>query len=266
MKKLIASVVILGSLFFCAAVFYLTRQEPEPLAQTWEPAETPNPPSAQAEPAIRYPVPENQDSQLASKPLPSLQDSDQSVSDALSGLLGRQSLKKIFRLDDIVRNIVVTVDNMPRQTMAMRQLPVKPADGIFLTEGTGNSLSISAKNAERYAPYIRIAEMVDAKKLVAVYVHFYPLFQRAYQELGYPQGYFNDRLIQVIDHLLDAPQVEGAIMLVQPHVLYRFEDSDLEADSAGHKIMVRMGSENAAKVKAKLREIRRQLTGAVPQN
>jgi hypothetical protein len=33
----------------------------------------------------------------------------------------------------------------------------------------------------------------------------------------------------------------------------------LEARSAGQKIMMRMGSENAAKVKAKLREIRSEL-------
>lgn len=27
------------------------------------------------------------------------------------------------------------------------------------------------------------------------YVRLYPLFQKAYVELGYPNGYFNDRLI-----------------------------------------------------------------------
>jgi len=96
--------------------------------------------------------------------------------------------------------------------------------------------------------------------MVAVYRRFYPLFQQAYVELGYPKGYFNDRLVEVVDHLLAAPEIDGSIALVQPRVLYQFADPELEARSAGHKILLRMGPENAAQVKAKLRAIRSELT------
>jgi len=44
-------------------------------------------------------------------------------------------------------------------------------------------------------------------------------------------------------------------------VLYEFADADLEERSAGQKMMLRMGSGNAARVKDKLRAIRRELTG-----
>jgi hypothetical protein len=103
-------------------------------------------------------------------------------------------------------------------------------------------------------------DAVEAKRLVATYVRLYPLFQTAYQELGYPQGYFNDRLVQAIDDLLAAPDIAEP-RLVQPKVLYEFADADLEDRSAGQKIMLRMGSGNAARVKEKLRAIRRELTG-----
>ena len=46
-----------------------------------------------------------------------------------------------------------------------------------------------------------------------------------------------------------------------PKVLYEFADADLQERSAGQKIMLRMGSGNAARVKDKLRAIRRELTG-----
>ena len=49
--------------------------------------------------------------------------------------------------------------------------------------------------------------------------------------------------------------------MVTPHVQAQFADPELEARSAGQKILIRMGSENAAVIKAKLREIRRELTG-----
>ncbi len=96
-----------------------------------------------------------------------------------------------------------------------------------------------------------------AAQLVAVYRHFYPLFQQAYVELGYPQGYFNDRLVAAIDDLLATPEPAEPPRLVQQKVIYQFADSDLEGRSAGQKIMLRIGTENARTVKAKLREIRK---------
>jgi hypothetical protein len=106
---------------------------------------------------------------------------------------------------------------------------------------------------------VQLIEAVDAQKLAAAYVRLYPLFQQTYQDLGYPKGYFNNRLVAVIDHLLAAPESEGKIMLVQPHIFYKFADPTLEALSAGHKLMLRIGNENAAVIKKKLREVRSEL-------
>jgi hypothetical protein len=95
-----------------------------------------------------------------------------------------------------------------------------------------------------------------------LYVRFYPLCQQAYVDLGYPNGYFNDRLVEVIDHLLAAPEMTGPIKLTVSHVLYEYADPEIEARSAGQKLLIRMGAENAAQVKAKLREIRREVVAA----
>ena len=101
-------------------------------------------------------------------------------------------------------------------------------------------------------------QKTDAKQLAALYFHFYPLFQQAYQNLGYPNGYFNDRLVATIDNLLAAPDVTGDIALVRPNVMYQFADPKLERLSAGQKPMLRMGPANAGIVKTKLRELRAQ--------
>ena len=102
--------------------------------------------------------------------------------------------------------------------------------------------------------------MLTTEALVAVYKHFYPLFQQQYENLGYPGKYFNDRVVEMIDHLLAAPEVREPVQLIQPGVFYEFADPELERLSAGQKIMVRMGYENMMKVKTKLREIREALT------
>jgi len=83
--------------------------------------------------------------------------------------------------------------------------------------------------------------------------------------LGYPNGYFNDRLVQVIDVLLATPQISGPIDLVRPNVMYIYADPTLEARPAGQKLLIRMGPENAAVIKAKLVELRAAVTAAAPK-
>ena len=166
---------------------------------------------------------------------------------------------ELFRFDEFVRRIVATVDNLPRREIALRTMPVRSAPGQFRTAGKGEDLTVSPENHARYSAYVELVRTMDTAKLVALYVRFYPLFQQAYQELGYPKAYFNDRVIEVIDHLIAAPELPTPATLVQPKVLYRFADPGLESRSAGEKILMRIGNENAAIVKAKLREIRREI-------
>jgi hypothetical protein len=234
-------------------------------AQKAEVAEASPPQST--EPETAHPLPEAQPQQPsapAPKPLPPLNESDETVRESLATPLGKRGLDDIVISKDIARHIVATIDNLPRKKVAERLLPVKPPSGQLVTSGQGEIVTLSAANYARYVRYVRLAQAVDAKQLVALYVHLYPLFQQAYQELGYPKKYFNDRLVQVIDHLLATPAVKEPVALVRPKVLYEFEEPELEDLSAGQKMMIRIGPENAAAMKAKLREIRQELATEIP--
>ncbi|MBI3546384.1 MAG: DUF3014 domain-containing protein [Gammaproteobacteria bacterium] len=239
--------------------FYLLWLKEQPVPSAPLPSvEAPAAPAAKPEPAIRHPI---QEAPASDKPLPPLSESDAPLQSALAEFFGRDALEKIFDLKDIVRRLVVTVDNLPRQKVPMRYRLFTPVDGKFLTAGKEENIFIAVENYQRYAPYVRLAEAVDIQKLVAAYVHFYPLFQQEYQNLGYPKGYFNDRLVEAIDNMLTTPDVKTRIKLVRPNVLYQFDDPTLEALTAGQKIILRMGPENAVRIKAKLRQIRQELTG-----
>src|SRR2546430_13751137 len=69
----------------------------------------------------------------------------------------------------------------------------------------------------------------------------------------------SDLLVEVIDQLLQAPEVSAPIKLVQPKVFYEYADADLESRSAGQKLLIRMGAANARAIKAKLREFRAEI-------
>jgi hypothetical protein len=189
-------------------------------------------------------------------PVPALADSDSPLQQAMAGLFSAGTFDQLFYPDRIVRRIVATVDNLPRQSMSTDIRPVRPASGTFATIGPEGARQIGLDNARRYDPYVQALAKVDSRALVSLYVRFYPVFQQAYRELGYPNGYFNDRLVDAIDDALAAPVVEGPIVLQQPKVLYEFADPALQSLSVGQKAMVRIGPQNAAQVKAKLREIR----------
>jgi Protein of unknown function (DUF3014) len=124
----------------------------------------------------------------------------------------------------------------------------------------------------RYAPFVALVESVDTGRAVALYQRLYPLFQGAYESLGYPGKYFNNRLVAVIDLLLEAPEpsgalkvelpdIKGPLKLTRPWVLYRFSDPALEGLSSGQKILLRVGRENEKRLKSKLAEVRKLIAG-----
>lgn len=257
--------VVLALLVLAAVAYFLWQKNRETVAIAPSPAAPAAavPPAAEAPPAINHPIEQARATvppSVEQKPLPALMVSDTTMQNTLADLFGSATLGRIFYEDAIVHRFVTTVDNLPRKTLPPRYLPVKPPGGAFITAGSDQTLAIGADNAERYAPYVRLVDAVDAKTLAGIYVHFYPLLQEDYRALGYPNGYFNDRVVQAIDDLLAAPDVTQPAALAQPKVLYVYADPELESRSAGQKIMMRMGSENAARIKAKLREIRAEIT------
>jgi hypothetical protein len=248
--------VLLGALL-AAGYFWWQSQEAAapavPVATAPVPTVAPAPPPAPSEPVIKHPL----ETEPASEPLPSIDASDDPLTRALAALVGSKPWQTLFHPDQIIRRIVATIDNLPRQEAPVKMWPVKPVGSPFMAAGSGATLAIDPANAKRYAVYTKLAEAVDAVQLVALYRRYYPLFQQAYVDLGFPQGYFNDRLVVAIDDLLAAPEPAEPPRLTQPKVLYQFADADMEKLSAGQKIMLRIGTDNARRVKTKLREIRK---------
>ena len=228
-----------------------SAKPPEP-PKSAAPAMRGPPVVAQEVPQIQHPVPEVP----TEAALPALDNSDATMTAAIAGLLVDNALVTLFNFGNFVRRVVVTVDNLPNEKLPARFMPVKPVGGKFAVDGDNEYASIAARNAARYAGYVSLAEGLDSAKLVAAYYHAYPLFQQAYRQLGYPQGHFNDRLVGVIDHLLAAPDLTPPVALIRPKVFYRYADPALELRSAGHKLLMRMGPDNARRIKVKLREIR----------
>lgn len=280
MKKTAVWIIALVVVAAVVAVFFYSRSATDESSPV---ATAPLPPPVKKEPEAskpRYPIapavpPEQPATETtAEKPaenpptepvkkLPALDQSDAAVTETFDGLIGSNVLAKLFNVKNFIRRVVVTVDNLPRRQVPPRYLPTAPVGGQFAAQGEEGDQYLSQENFKRYAPYVTLLETVSAERLVDVYVYLYPLFQEAYDDLGYPNAYFNDRLVEAIDNLLATPEVDGPIRLVRPSVMFKYAEPELEALSAGQKIMLRMGPNNAARVKARLRTIRQLLLARV---
>lgn len=211
--------------------------------------------------AARYPLP-------AVPPgvaLPPLAGSDGVFGEAVEAVLGPAAFARWLVPQDLIRRIVVAVDNIPRRSLPARMRVIPPVPGTFEVARAGTATVVAEANAARYEPLVRLFETLDAQRLLYVYVEWYPRFQDAYRELGYPQGHFNDRLVEAIDTMLATPTLREPPAVVQPKVLWEFADPDLEALPAGQKLVLRMGPANAERVKARLLAVRRLVTQAVPR-
>jgi hypothetical protein len=256
----VAALVIVA----CAGgwVFFSDRNSPAPApAPAVAPVRAPEPVPTPA--PAEHPLPAGEDA--AAAPLPQLNDSDASIAEALRTLLGAEAVQNYLRPDNVIRHLVATIDNLPRQKVAVEKRPATEVPGSFLADGDELHATLDRRNFDRYKPVVAVVRNIDVPTLVRIYIHFYPLFQQAYQDLGYPNGYFNDRLVQVIDLLVATPTPSEPIELVRPNVMYLFADPALEARPAGQKLLMRMGPENAATIKAKLLELRAALTAAPPK-
>lgn len=272
MNKFLLTIIVLVLVAGGLYLYYEPAQEqyapvsmdpvPPPIEVT-----APPPPQTPPQPEPRqFPLPEVVEETEPEVPLPTLDESDEPVQQEFQALVDDAQLADLLLFKSFIRNFVVVIDNMSARILPQRYLFFQPPPGKFQVERPGpDEIILDPDNYQRYAPYVALANSVDLDRFLEVYVRIYPLFQQAYEDLGYPERYFNDRLIGVIDHLLDTPGVEEPPVLVQPKVYYQFADPALESLSAGQKLLIRIGPENSAVIRSRLEALRGKLVSLSKQ-
>jgi hypothetical protein len=268
-RALVAGVVVVA----IAAAVLLWQRRPRPAVAPESPPPAasvatapPAPASVPAQPAVKHPI------QAPAVAQPPLGPGD--IAAALADLLGRKAVLSFFNLEDFPRRFVATVDNLGRAHAPSAMWPVNPTPDRFVVDAHEGGQVIGADNGMRYTPFVLLVETVDIGQAVDLYVRMYPMLQQAYEDLGFPKRYFNDRVIEVIDLLLATPdagyplkvqltEVKGPVPSTRPWVRYEFADPALEALPAGQKVMLRVGPVNERRLKARLTELRRALIGRV---
>ncbi len=157
-NKPIVGVAALISVLAAGGVYYLrSRNPPIPAAPAGAVSTVP----AADESAIAHPLPAAGNA-TSSAPLPALADSDMPLRAALAQLGSADAVKDYLTPQDVIRKMVVTIDNLPRQKVAVEKRPTNPIAGSFAAAGDELHATLDQRNFERYKP------MVAAIKHVAM--------------------------------------------------------------------------------------------------
>lgn len=209
-----------------------------------------SPPPSEAPPPVEMaPAPE----------LPALDASDEAVRALVEALSEHPRLAAWLAPDDLVRRFVAAVVDIANEESPRPHIShLAPPGNFGVTEHQG-LLVIDSASYARYNTATTVLDSLDDKQTKELYQHLQPLFDEAYQDLGYPGGSFDVALGRAIDRLLATPIPAGPVPVKRRVKNYRFADPDLEALSPIEKHLIRMGPTNARKIQAKLRQLREAL-------
>ena len=213
---------------------------------------------APVEVAIAAPIVEDLPTALVE--LPSLNDSDDFVLEGLRALQNGAALIRVLADEQLIRSIVVFVDNISRGEFPQTSLPYKRIEQEMSVRNIDENLFVMEANAhERFNQLIDTFVAVDTDQAMILYRTLQPLFQQAYAEIGSRNVNFDDTLRSAINAVRRSPNAEGPYQLVKPSVMFLYADASIENMEEMQKQLIRIGPENTEKLKAKLRQFSEQL-------
>jgi hypothetical protein len=190
-------------------------------------------------------------------PVPQLEASDDFVRALVRQLSQKPEWAEWLASGNLIRSFVVAVDKVAVGSSPAKDLkPAAPREK-FKTIGSGKTLRIDPRSYDRYNGIANVVDAIDPDGAARAYRRLRPLMQQAFDELGYANLSFDDRLARALGRLVDVPVQESDVMLKATSVTFQFADPELEDLSPAQKHMLRMGPHNMRLVQAKMRAFAR---------
>jgi hypothetical protein len=187
--------------------------------------------------------------------LPALGASDEVVRRLLAAVSAHPRLAAWLVTDDLVRRFVTAVVDISRGSTPVPALEMLIPEELFSVQASGDRLFMDPASQRRYDLLGEVFASADAEAAAEVYRLLLPLFREAYEELGVPDGEFEEVLARAVGNLLVVEVPEGPLEVREAVDRYTYVDERIQSLTPAEKHLVRLGPENARRVQEKLREI-----------
>ena len=268
-KKIILIAAILTALVGAGIYYFFVYEKPKEISLPPEVLEKPEkvaekPPPEKPPPQVPPEKPLVKEKKKAPEVVLELEKSDNTVRRLVKELSSHPQWAIWLSNKNLIRRITAVVDNIAHGVSPRPHIPFLAPQGRFQVIKRNGLVYLDPVSYNRYNLIADVFASLDVEGCVKVYQQLRPLFQEAYQELGYPNQEFQDTLFKAIIELLKTPIVKGEILLKKKVITYQMVDSYLEQLSPAQKHLIRMGPENTFKIQKKLREI--ALALGIPEN
>jgi hypothetical protein len=180
--------------------------------------------------------------------LPPLDRSDAFLRELVAGLSRHPLIARLLATDALVRNSVLTVEQIgDGRTPAVPLKTLRP-DGRLAIIGGGSTGRIDARTYSRWDAAAASLASINPADAAQLYVNVKPLFDDAYRDLGHPNGDFDTSIVRAIQMLQDTPAVSTDPELLRRPGYYEHTDPALRAIPPVQKQFLLLGPDNRQKV------------------
>lgn len=265
-KKTLPVALVIVAVLAIAALVYWQLQRSAPSPQMAPPLPEPVPavaeitepelPAAEPVPSAPGPAeqlePQEEDAPASvAEPVVRLPQLDRSDTDVISHLLqvSDGGFQSWLIEEHLIRKFVRAVNALEEGKLVSQYRPFAAPETPFSAQQSGERWQIQPENYQRYTPYLESLEKVGADGLAQLYLHYFPLLQQAYEELGVDKGSFKDVTLRALTRISKTPAPPADSPLARPSVTYKFAAPELEQRSPVEKLLFRLGPDNSARLK-----------------
>jgi hypothetical protein len=185
--------------------------------------------------------------------LPPLGQMDIFLRALLASLSASPELARWLATDDLIQQMAHAIDLVSRGQSPSPELSVLRPEGLFQTSGSSRATTIDPATYRRFDGLARAVASLDPASVAAAYRTIRPRLEEAYRGLGRTTLTVDQAVAAALQVLIDTPQVADPVRLVPgPGATLAFADPELQRLPAAQKQILRMGPENATRVKTAL--------------
>jgi DUF3014 family protein len=193
--------------------------------------------------------------------LPALAQMDTFLRALIGALSSHPQLARWLSTDDLIRQMADGIDKVSRGQVP-RVAVLRPQRDFHIL-GTRSEMRIDPASYRRYDALAAMVSSLHPTAVADAFTTIRPRLDEAYRALGRSENTVDEALMVALNELIATPDVRDPIRLRHGKgATYAFADPKLEALSPVQKLLIRMGPENSAAIRERLREIAKQLEAA----
>ena len=186
-----------------------------------------------------------------------------SLAEANTQLAERLSALQIAPIDEqfaskpnAIERSVAIADILRQGEVPYKLLPVARPKQKFPFADNGLAVTMDPAGFARYDGLTNTLSKLDVNTTITLFREYQSTIEQAWQALGYADKSVEPALLEVLELIMLTPDIQLDARLLKDEANWVYEDESLEKLPALQKQIMRMGPENAERLKALARDLR----------